>query len=355
MWTRIDAQIKTIYHGFWNYLKKNEVKRIIQSKEYGYQRLSLLWENDFDVVLVAIKAGYSHLHTILPKWQDNAEILHAFLNKDPNNLKHVPHLQDEEEIVRLLVKKNPYALKYASNRLKNMPSIVRVAATENFFTLAFAATELRDNKAFMFEMVVQHHLFAFMYVSERLQNDWEFILQTLMKVHDDGSIFFRIPEEFRMNLDFVLIAVLINHHARDWIMGRWAHRALEITPGLSEIIRNKFIAAGKEGISMTTYEILLQLGDEKEKELEKQKVYIPARIYHAGAIYGTLESRRFFDKETQNLRLQSHVPYEIALKISQFSSLHTVEFVEAVNRSALESATKALKKARDNNAFRFSA
>jgi len=181
----------------------------------------------------------------------------------------------------------------------------------------------------------------------------EFVLQALMKAPSDGSVFYLIPKKFRMNEDFILIAVLISYEARSWILGRWIHRADEITPGLSNKMRDKLIAARDKGIVLNDYDALLELAAEKEKELESRGVYIPARVYVAGATYGVLSTSRHIVEETKTPLSLPHIPFEIASKISQFSSLYSPA-VAHVNRCALDAAEKALEEARTDGAFKLS-
>ncbi len=357
MFTWLNERKKSEMDRMWNYLKNIELEKIVNSN--GQYKIPFLWKNDFDVVLSAVQNGCCNLRSIPLQWRTNKQIMSAFLTNNPLNLRLLPQFQDDEEIVCLLIMKNPFTLQHASQRLKNTASVVRLATmTKNFSMLNFASDELKNNRVFMMEMIRRGRIFAFSHVSDQLKNNAEFLLEVLMKESYPTTIFYQIPNKFRMNEDFVLTAALMNDEPYHWIQQKWTYRLDEITPGLAD----KLIKKGKENkeiknkkIQCSIYEALITLAAEREKEFEKRKIRVPARIYMAGAIYGILRSRRLMVEETNPVQQLPHIPFEIALKISEFSPIYFKKSraISGVNRDALSSAETAMQKARDNGSFNF--
>lgn len=342
----IITKVKTLIGAIWHYFKNAEIKRISHWKGSSGNKLSILWQNDLDVVLAAIKYKYCNFHSLLPKWRANKRIKMALLNVDPKNLQYLPELQDDEEIVCLTLRKNAFSLKFASKRLKNKASVVRFATDNNYWSLKFASKELKDNSAFMLEMVIKHGVLGFQFVSDRLKHDWAFLLEALMRERRMDSIIYHIPDKL-LNEDFILIASLISREPYKWILLRRTYRLDEIIPGLFEKITN---------IKMNTEDALLQLGAKKEKELEKKGIYHPAKIYNAGSLYGLLSTSKFIDKNTKTITPLPYIPFEIAMLISQFSAFYVKKPspVSCVNRSSLNAANTALETAKMKGYFNFS-
>ena len=109
-------------------LTKEQVIQAIQSGESlaDYSR----FQDDFDVVSVAVQEyGYA-LKYVSKRLRDNEEIVKLALQQNGRSLKYASErLRDNEDIIVLAVQHNGYVLKYASDRIQQT-----YANAEEFFT-----------------------------------------------------------------------------------------------------------------------------------------------------------------------------------------------------------------------------
>lgn len=88
-----------------------------------------------------------------------------------------PELTDDEELILELIERGQLVLKYASDRVKNMPNVVKAVVKEFKDQLQHASKKLRDDESFIKSIIKYVNT---EYISERLRDNDDIILQLIL-------------------------------------------------------------------------------------------------------------------------------------------------------------------------------
>mmetsp|Transcript_49612 Transcript_49612/g.63595 ORF Transcript_49612/g.63595 Transcript_49612/m.63595 type:complete len:263 (+) Transcript_49612:72-860(+) len=131
---------------------RNRALRLVYEDPLNLASLSLLFQNDREVVQIAVeKLGYSLRHAS-PALRSDQEIVLSACKQWPHALKFASEeLKDNHSFMLLVVglKGGGIALQYASDRMINEKSIVYAAVQTYGNAMKFASEELRDDPDFL--------------------------------------------------------------------------------------------------------------------------------------------------------------------------------------------------------------
>eukprot|EP01080_Neovahlkampfia_damariscottae_P011247 gene11247-4066_t len=129
-----------------------------------------------EVILRALEYSPQIYNMIPKKFQSEFDVIKVYISSQGTNLKLFPELNDNQQIVRAAVESTPFALKFVSEEFKKSKSIVSLAVLQQPFMLNYASKEL--------------------------QNDFEFLLELILKNRD---VYFHIKDSFQNNSQLLMI------------------------------------------------------------------------------------------------------------------------------------------------------
>jgi len=139
---------------------------------------------DKEIVLVAVSVRFAlNLQYVGDEFQDDEEVVLESVKHNGLSLQYASkRLQGDPIIVEEAMKENPFAFKFASVKLQgNEEFIKRTIPTSHNVSchyLQFVSKDLLKKKEFVLSIITRYP-FIFQYVSEKLQDDEEVVLEAL--------------------------------------------------------------------------------------------------------------------------------------------------------------------------------
>jgi CxxC motif-containing protein len=168
---------------------KNDLEIVtIACKQYGcaLKYASEEIRNTKSVVLIAIKFDTDAFQYASYDMRNNKQFIMENMTSDKCEwklrrhtlFKHVStELQDDYDVVMHAVKINGSALEFASEKMKNTMAIILAAIYSNPYAFKFVPFDVRNNKQIVMENIKNDdNAEAFKYVSTELQNDYDVVL-----------------------------------------------------------------------------------------------------------------------------------------------------------------------------------
>ena len=135
-----------------------------------------------DIVMCAVGNSALAIYAA-PSFKYDREIAIVAVSSHTNSLEYFPHFKDDDEIVKIAVKKNGCNIKYASDRLKNDETMVRLSidyvgkinlAEYKIHNLVLAGFEIRKNIPFMWEILNRYPILI-QYAGDSIRNNVAFM------------------------------------------------------------------------------------------------------------------------------------------------------------------------------------
>ncbi len=170
-----------------------KVDRFFDAINHGYAILSA--DKDFnDVKEIALWAvgrnGYDLWYVSDNLRADKDVVLMAVSHSGLALQFASEDLRNNKEIVLTTVKSNGHSLRFASDSLRGNKEIVLAAIKSVGAALQYANDELRDDEGFLLSSISDDDLIfdIFKYVSDRLKNNPEFVLDVLLSAPDRETV-----------------------------------------------------------------------------------------------------------------------------------------------------------------------
>ena len=173
------------------------------------------------ITLLAVQQNGLSLRYIINK-SDKEVVMTAITNNVDALAFASPELRNDKEVVLFAVEKNIHALQFASDGMKNDKEIITIAVKKNaadrigdcpIFNYASAA--LKNDKAFVMELLRIEGVNILRYLSDALKNDKEVVMKSL---EFDGRVLEYASDELRNDKEVVMFAVQVEYHGEDYAL-----------------------------------------------------------------------------------------------------------------------------------------
>jgi hypothetical protein len=138
------------------------------------EHASNILQNNFDIVLEAVKSDGINLARSPKEFKNNFDIVYEAVKNNGFSLLHTNEFKNNFDIVYQAVNNQGYSLKYASDDLKNNIEIVSLAISKNGKYLEFASTKLQGNYEIVYE-AVKNNGYSLKFASKELQNNFDIV------------------------------------------------------------------------------------------------------------------------------------------------------------------------------------
>jgi hypothetical protein len=243
---------------------KNEALQFVSNDGFVINRLPIELQQDNDIIITALKNTLFSLKSIPIEHLNNDILAFIFDNnyqeyyedilyiidnsKNINILQNVDYnLKNNKKLIEILSVINTKSIKYASKEILNdkvfFLDIIKQYRGKYYNILKYLSDDLKDDEELIYELLsVKTYTFEFKYISDRLKNNYDFILKVIKK---NSDILEYVSKEFKNNIEIVLETVNTNGY-----MLKYASKQLQNNKKVVlEAIKNYGLAlkyAGKE-------------------------------------------------------------------------------------------------------------
>ena len=218
--------------GKYTKMSKDDALKIVEDDGYSIMYLPLEFQKDNDVILTALKQSLFSIvnicredltHNILAYLFDNQyqeyydDILDIIYNTDNKNIlqNYDYNLKNNKKLIEILCVIKSKTIKHASEEILNdkvfFLDIFKKYCGKYYNILKYLSPKLRDDEEIVKTLVsARTYTFEFKYASDRLKNDYNFILET---VKINGCILEYVSKKFRCNREIVFEAVKNDSYA----------------------------------------------------------------------------------------------------------------------------------------------
>jgi len=214
---------KAIKYASLHVQKDREFMKNIMEKYNIVKYINPLLYNDKEMIMLLIKyenlwwdQDYENCQNITLKYasdefKNDYEIVLSAIKKSSYSLQYASkELQNNYNIVLTAVNKKGRTIKYASIELRNNYNIVLAAIKEDIECVRYISKTLLDNENIILTGIKSnkyHTLLILEHVSDRLRNNYDIVLNAVIKNHNNYKY---APLIFRMNENIIFEAICQN-------------------------------------------------------------------------------------------------------------------------------------------------
>ena len=189
-------------HHIWN---DPDVMACLLSQRGLLLELSPLFQEDPDMVYIAVLQDGRALEFASPFLQDDEKIVSAAINQDANALEYATsRFKDNVDTVQAAVKKDGSALAYASPRLQADKDVFAIACTSNASALFYTDPCIQEDRECV-EKAVSYHGRALFFANDEFRDDKELVMTA---VTQDGSALQYASKKVKADINIVIAATV---------------------------------------------------------------------------------------------------------------------------------------------------